>query len=178
MLPIRKNGFELRPWKQEDVASLAEQANNINVWNNVRDSFPYPYTEEDGHVFIKMNEELPFIQNLAIIVDNKAVGGVGIISQTDVERFSAEIGYWIGEPYWDKGIVTEAVKAAVDYFFSATSLMRLFASVFEYNVASMRVMEKAGFRKAGVMEKAAYKNGRFVDFHYYELLKQTCFETI
>lgn len=169
--PIRGNGFELRTWQQGDESSLAEYANNINVWNNVRDFFPHPYTENDGKAYIEMNATLPYVQNLAIVVDGKAVGGLGIVPQQDVERFNAEIGYWIGEPYWNRGIVTEAVKTAINYFFSATDFIRLFASIYEYNVPSMRVLEKCGFRKVGIMEKMFYKNGRFLNCHFYELLK-------
>jgi len=171
MIPIQREEFLLRPWQPDDAISLAENANNIHVWNNVRDGFPHPYTVEDGINYINMTLKQPYIQNLAIVVDGKAVGGVGIIPQSDVERFNAEIGYWIGESNWNKGIMTEVVKAAITYFFSTTDIIRLFACVYEYNIGSMRVMEKAGFRKVGIMEKAAYKNDHFVNFHYFEILK-------
>jgi len=171
MLPIQREEFLLRPWQPDDAISLAENANNIHVWNNVRDGFPHPYTVEDGKSYINMTLQQPYIQNLAILVDGKAVGGVGIIPQSDVERFNAEIGYWIGESYWNKGIMTEVVKAAITFFFSTTDIIRLFACVYEYNIGSMRVMQKAGFRKVGIMEKAAYKNDRFINFHYFEILK-------
>jgi RimJ/RimL family protein N-acetyltransferase len=171
MFPIKTNLFELRPWQIEDIASLAENANNINIWNNVRDSFPHPYTIEDGQAYITMDMQRPYIQNLAIVIDDKAVGGVGIVPQTDVERFSAEMGYWIGEYYWGKGIVTEVVKTALNYFFSHREIVRIYAFVYEYNISSMRVLEKAGFRKVGIMEKAVYKNNKFLNTTYYEILK-------
>lgn len=171
MYPSTNERFQLRPWSMKDAPSLAQYANNINVWNNVRDVFPHPYTEEDAKAYITMVQHEEPALNFAIIVDGKAVGGVGFIPQKDVERFNAEIGYWIGEPFWGKGIITEVVRTITQHIFSTTDIFRIFACAYEYNTASMRVMEKAGFRKVGIMEKAAFKNGRFVNFHYYELLK-------
>ncbi|MDH6357109.1 GNAT family N-acetyltransferase [Parabacteroides sp. PF5-9] len=171
MFPIQKENFEIRPWKLEDAESLSEQANNVNIWNNVRDGFPHPYTKKNGKAFIKECLKRSFPLDYAIVVDGKAVGGVGFILQSDVERYNAELGYWIGEAYWNKGIITEAVRAAIRIVFQETDIARIYACAYAYNTASMRVMEKNGFRKVGVMEKAAFKNGAFVDFHYYELLR-------
>jgi len=171
MFPIKKDGFELRPWEKGDAPSLARYANNKHIWDNVRDGFPHPYTEKDAMVYIDLNMQLPYLQNLAIIVDGHAVGGVGIVPQEDIERFNAELGYWIGEPYWNKGIVSQVVESAVSYFFSTTELIRIYAIVFESNEASKRILEKNGFRKVGIMEKAVYKNERFFHVHYYEILK-------
>jgi RimJ/RimL family protein N-acetyltransferase len=102
--------FTLREWQISDVASLAENANNINIWNNVRDALPHPYSEKDGREYIEMVLSQPKPATLfAIVVDGKAVGSIGFFLRTDVERISAELGYFIGEKYWNKGIVTEAV---------------------------------------------------------------------
>lgn len=130
--------YELRPWSLSDCRSLAEYANNIHVWNNLRDSFPSPYTEEDARVYIANTLTKDCVQDFAIIVDGKAVGGIGFIPQVDVERYSAEIGYWLGEPYWGCGIMSKVVSEVVEYVFATTELVRLYASVFK----SIRLPEK------------------------------------
>ena len=115
---MNKN-YLLREWKLSDKESLTENANNINVWNNVRDHFPHPYKVEDAAQFIDMvlSKEQPCI-DFAIEIEGKAVGGIGIVLNSDVERISAEIGYWLGENYWNRGIMTDVVKEMVDYSFS------------------------------------------------------------
>jgi RimJ/RimL family protein N-acetyltransferase len=113
---MNKTIFELREWQPSDKYFLAENANNIHIWNNLRDYFPHPYTINDGEAFIQMVMDKPKpATDLAIVIDEKAVGGIGIVLQTDVERISAEIGYWLGEKYWNKGIMTEAVKQDVEH---------------------------------------------------------------
>jgi RimJ/RimL family protein N-acetyltransferase len=171
MMAIQKESFLLRPWEAGDAASLAENANNIKIWQNVRDCFPHPYTVVDGRDFIELATSKPAVQDFAIVIDGKAVGGIGIVPLSDVERFGAEIGYWIGEPFWNKGIVTQAVQTMVAYLFEHTNIVRLFAPVFVHNMASARVLEKNGFRQVGILKKAAFKNNRFVDMLYYDLVK-------
>jgi RimJ/RimL family protein N-acetyltransferase len=168
MLSIQGKTFQLRPWQPEDAPSLAAEANNINLSKNVRDAFPYPYTEEHAKVYIDQACAKSPQQDFAIVIDGKAVGGIGVVPLSDVERFSAEIGYWIGESYWNKGIVTEVLQTFCNYLFAHTSLVRLFACVYEYNLPSARVLEKTGFRKVGILQKAAFKNNRFVNMFYYE----------
>jgi RimJ/RimL family protein N-acetyltransferase len=113
---MNKTIFELREWQSSDKYSLAENANNIHIWNNLRNYFPHPYTVKDGKTFIQRVKNKPKpATNLAIVVDEKAVGGVGIVLRTDVERITAELGYWLGENYWNKGIMTEAVKQDVEH---------------------------------------------------------------
>ncbi|MDR2937283.1 MAG: GNAT family N-acetyltransferase [Rikenellaceae bacterium] len=163
--------FSICPWEIKDASSIAEQANNIRIWNCVRDYFPCPYTLNDAEDFLKMVLSRDRLCEFAIKINGKAVGGIGFIPGTDVERISAEVGYWIGEAYWGRGIVTEALRALVGYVFETTEITRLFAPVFDFNAASMRVLEKAGFSKVGVLHRAAVKNGRVIDLHYYELLK-------
>jgi RimJ/RimL family protein N-acetyltransferase len=171
MLSIQKKTFLLRPWQPEDSSSLAAQANNINISRNLRDSFPYPYTEEDAKTYIHHASKRSPQQDFAIVVDGKAVGGIGLVLLSDVERFSAEIGYWIGETYWNKGIGTGVVRAFTDYLLTHTNIVRLFACTFVHNIPSARVLEKAGFRLVGTFHKAAFKNNRFVDILYYERVK-------
>lgn len=164
--------FLLREWRLTDKASLSENANNINVWNNLRDYFPSPYTEEDGEQFIQTVMDTPKpASTLAIEVDGKAVGGVGIILKSDVERISAEIGYWIGESYWYRGIMTNAVKQMADYAFEQFPITKIYATVFDFNIPSMKVLQKAGFTFEAVLKQCAIKNGRIIDMHYYGLLK-------
>jgi len=164
--------FTLRPWQLTDKESLAKHANNIHVWNNLRDYFPHPYTENDGEEFIRMvlNKPAPTI-DFAIDIDGRAVGGIGIILNKDVERISAEIGYWLSEDYWNKGIMSQAMKQISEYVFAEFLVIKIYANVFSHNKASMRVLEKAGFTKEGLLKQAAIKNGKVIDFHYYGLLK-------
>jgi RimJ/RimL family protein N-acetyltransferase len=171
MLSIQKESFLLRPWQPGDIPSLAAQANNVNIWKNVRDSFPSPYTEEDAEAYIYHTMAKSPQQDFAIVIDGKAVGGIGVVPLSDVERFSAEIGYWLGEPHWNKGIATQAVRTFSDYILTQTNLVRLFACVYDYNLPSARVLEKAGFRRVGTLQKAAFKNNRFTDMHYYERVR-------
>ena len=164
--------FELREWRLSDAVSLAEHANNIDIWNNVRDYFPHPYSEEDGKQFIEtvLGKPRPAV-DLAIVVDGKAVGGIGIVLQTDVERIGAEIGYWLGVKYWNKGIMTEAVRQMVTHAFTHFPLRKIFAPVFDFNIASQKVLQKAGFEREAILKQAAIKNGKVIDMHYYSIIK-------
>ena len=167
-----KNSFLLREWRMSDKKSLAENANNIKIWNNVRDYFPYPYTEDDAEQFIysviiKPNPQTDY----AIEIDGQAVGGIGVVPQTDVSRITIEIGYWLGERYWNRGIMTNAVKQMVEYTFKNFSVTKIFALIFDYNSASMRVLEKAGFVREAILKKSAIKNNQTIDLYYYGLIK-------
>lgn len=160
--------FRLRPWQSSDVPSLAHHLNNKKIWDNCRDCLPYPYTEKDASAFIAyaMQQE-----EYCIEIDGQAVGNISFIRAKDVERFNAEVGYWLSEDYWGAGIATATLREAIGLYFSRTSVIRLYATVFENNPASMRVLEKVGFQKVGILRKSCFKNGRFIDAHYYELLK-------
>ena len=169
---IEKNNYIIRNWEQKDTPFLAENANNTNIWNNVRDRFPYPYSEKDANNFINFASGKEEAQDFAIIIEGKAAGGIGYVPGTDVERLNAEIGYWLGEKYWGRGIMTDVVKNFADYIFNNTDIVRLFAPVFEFNEPSMRILEKAGFEKLAIFKNAAIKNKKIIDMHYYELLKK------
>ena len=161
----------IRQWKNEDLQELVSQANNINVWNNLRNYFPHPYTEEHGKAWLeKVVNALPAI-NMAIEADGKLVGGIGLILNGDVYIKSAEIGYWLGEQYWGKGIATEAVRQMTEYAFYYFDLVRLYAEVFETNKASMRVLEKNGYYLEGVRRKAVFKNDVLMDDYIWVKLK-------
>ena len=157
--------ISLRALRQKDTSALSLLANNKNVWINLRDLFPHPYSLADAKKFISAAmKEKPSL-TLAIEYEGEACGVIGLVAQTDVYKKSAEIGYWIGEPYWGRGIATIAVRLMTAYGFGRLGLARIYAGVFEYNVASMRVLEKNGYKKEGVFEKAVLKNDRLWDEH-------------
>lgn len=167
MNEITGNGFVLRPWREGDEESLARHGDDAGVADNLRDGFPQPYTIEDARTFIRLAPE----GHLAIEVDGQAVGGIGFTPGRDVERLSAEVGYWLGRAYWGRGITTLAVRQLADHLFATTPIIRLFATPYASNRASMRVLEKAGFTHLTTLHRAAVKHGRIVDMEYYELLK-------
>ena len=168
------NNFELREWRLSDAASLAENANNINIWNNLRDALPHPYSEKDGKEFIGRALALPKPATLlTIAVDGKAAGSIGIVLRTDVERISAEMGYFIGESYWNRGIMTDAVQQMVKYAFANfPELCKIYATPFDFNIASHKVLQKAGFEREAILKQAAVKNGKIVDEHYFSIFKK------
>lgn len=160
----------LRPFRSGDEVSLQENADNISVWMNLRNSFPHPFSVNDAISWISLNYDKHKPANLAITIDDQVIGGIGITIQPDIYRLNAELGYWLGEAHWNKGIMTEAVKAMVDYAFANFKSIRIYAGVFDYNVASMRVLEKAGFRNEAIHQKAVYKNGEILDEHLFVIL--------
>jgi RimJ/RimL family protein N-acetyltransferase len=161
----------LREWRRGDEPSLVRHANNRNVWINLRDTFPHPYTPADARSWIRLATTQGLNHVFAIDVDGFAVGAIGLRPGDDVHRFSAEIGYWLGEEYWNRGIATEAVIAVVDYAFASLGMVRLHAEVFEWNHASMRVLEKAGFTREGVLRQSAMKDRQLVDQVVYAKVK-------
>jgi len=156
----------LRPLYREDAPALSALANNKKIWDRVRDYFPFPYTETDAREFIATTQESDPPLSLALEHGGEFCGVIGLMPQSDVNRKSAEIGYWIGEPFWNKGLATEAVRQMCDYGFGL-GFARLQAAVFEYNGASMRVLEKNGFVREGIFRQAVYKNGRLWDEHWF-----------
>lgn len=162
----------LRPWRPGDEASLVRHANNRRVWINMRDRFPHPYTAADARIWLGRAAADPRLQSFAIDVDGEAVGGIGIELGTDVARRSAEIGYWLGEPFWGRGIATEAVRAVTAWAFATHDLTRLHAEVFEWNPASRRVLEKAGYACEGRRRRAIFKDGRVIDALAYAIVRE------
>jgi RimJ/RimL family protein N-acetyltransferase len=158
---------EVRSWRGSDLDSLVRHANNRQIWINLRDRFPHPYGHGDGRQFIraarKMNPETFF----AIVVGGEAVGGIGYVLQQDVERVSAEVGYWLGEPFWGRGITTEALIAVTRHAVDQHQLTRVFAVPFAYNTASCRVLEKAGYVLEARLRRSAIKDGEIVDQFQY-----------
>lgn len=161
----------IRQWTPADLNSLVLHANNIRIWNNLRNYFPHPYTTETGQAWLEKNAGATPVVNFAIDLDGEAVGGIGLILNSDVYILSAEIGYWIGEDYWGKGIATEALRQMVEYTFYYFDIVRLYAEVFETNKASMRVLEKNGFYLEGVRRKAVFKNNVLMDDYIWVKLR-------
>ena len=163
----------IRKWELSDAKDLAAALSNKKVQDNLRDGLPYPYTEQDGKEFISAmlsadeNETFAF----AIMVDDKVVGSIGIFRQGNIHSQTAELGYYIAEEYWGKGIMTEAVKQICEYVFAKSDIIRIYAEPFAYNIASCRVLEKVGFQSEGTLRSNAVKNGRVIDMEMYSLLK-------
>ena len=155
---------KLRYWNVNDAPSLCLHANNINIAKCLRNEFPYPYTLKDAVNWLQSTENNPNLL-LAICINNEAVGGIGIIHQSDIHSKSAEIGYWLSEMHWNKGIMTDAIKTLTDYSFSNLGFIRIYAGLFETNKASARVLLKAGFELEAVHKQAIIKNKIVMDEH-------------
>ena len=164
---------KIRKWKLSDAKDLAIALSNRKVQDNLRDGLPYPYTEQDGKDYISdmlsANEDDTFA--FAITVDNKVVGSIGVFRQGNIHRQIAELGYYIAEEYWGKGIMTEAIKQICECVFDKSDIIRIYAEPFAYNIASCRVLEKAGFQYEGTLRSNAVKNGKAIDMKMYSLLK-------
>lgn len=153
----------IRPWRETDAESLARNANNREVSIHLRDRFPFPYGVEQAQTFLGWISKQPSPTVWAIEVSGEASGGIGIELHTDVERVSAEIGYWLGQPHWGQGIVTEALKAVTAEAFTQFEITRLFAVPFADHAASVRVLEKAGYVREGHLRRSAIKDGKIRD---------------
>ncbi|MFT3706038.1 MAG: GNAT family protein [Archangium sp.] len=157
-------GALLRPLRESDVASIAKHANDHAVWRNLRDAFPHPYSIDDARKFLAHLRESEDARVFGIEVDGQVVGACGLHPQPDVYVRSAELGYWLGSAFHGRGLMTRVVTAVVAHgFMHLPKLERIFASVFEWNPASMRVLEKCGFQREGVLRKSVFKDGQLMD---------------
>ena len=154
---------DVRSWHTSDVDSLVAHANNRKIWMNLRDAFPHPYTRHDAREFIRAIRTREPETTFAISVNGDAVGSIGFVMHGDVERVSAEIGYWLAEPFWGRGITTEALVAITRYAIDAHRLTRIYAVPFAWNAASCRVLEKAGYVLEARLRCSAIKDGRLTD---------------
>jgi ribosomal-protein-alanine N-acetyltransferase len=156
-------GGVVRTWRADDASSLAKHANNRRVWANLRDRFPSPYTLEDADAWLRHCVRAVPATDFAIDVHGEAVGGIGLVLRTDVERIDAEIGYWLGEAHWGRGVMSGAVQAFTPWALERFNLARLHAHVFAFNGASARVLEKAEYVLEGRLRHSAVKDGTLID---------------
>jgi ribosomal-protein-alanine N-acetyltransferase len=153
----------VRSWEERDAASITEHGDNIAVWRNMRDAFPRPFTLERARAFIEAARAAPVETRFAICVGDEAVGGIGFGLHQDIERVSAELGYWLGERFWGRGIASEAIAAVTAFAIDAYSLTRVYAVPFATNPASARALEKVGYVLEGRMRRAVIKEGVVLD---------------
>lgn len=156
---LRGTRCTLRPWLASDAEALVRHANNINVARHLRDRFPHPYTRENAREFLRAVAGADPPTTFAIDVDGEAAGGLGYVAGSDVERYSAEVGYWLGESLWNRGIASEALELFMRYAFDDLRLLRLYALPLAENAASIRVLEKAGFAREGTLRASCVKYG-------------------
>lgn len=169
---LQLDGVVLRPVQPSDEERLVVLANDRNVWRNMRDLFPHPYTRENARWFIEHQQKPDLTERVfAIEVDGQFAGATGVHPLTDVYSRGAELGYWLGAPFHGRGIATKAVAGVTKYAFDVMKLERLQAGVFEWNLASARVLEKNGFQREAVLKKSVFKDGRLIDSFLYAKLR-------
>ncbi len=165
------DNLRLRPLTQDDAEALQKIGDNKNIWRWVRDRFPNPFTVQDAREYLDRlgSSELRFYRGIEF--ENELVGVIGLKRKEYINRYSAEMGYWIGQDYWNMGFATQAVMAMLSVAFDEWELMRVFAFTMEGNDASQRVLEKAEFTYEGVKRKAVYKDDKFHDELFFSILR-------
>lgn len=168
--------IRIRNWELSDAKALASAISNTKVQDNLRDGLPYPYTEDDGKAYINamLSEDKNNTFAFAITANGKVIGSIGVFRQSNIHRQTGELGYYIAEEYWGKGIMTKAVKQICKYVFDNSDINRIYAEPFSFNIASCRVLEKAGFKYEGTLRNNAVKNGKLIDMKMYSRLKTDC----
>lgn len=163
----------IRPWVISDAADLASAINNKKILDNLRDGLPYPYTVKDAEYYIisMLSSDKDKTYAFAITADDKAIGSIGVFRKENIHFRTAEMGYYIAQPYWGKGIMTSTVKQTCEFIFANTDILRIFAEPFAHNTASCRVLEKSGFVFEGLLRKNAVKNGEIIDMKMYSIVK-------
>ncbi len=161
----------LRPWAAADAPALQRHADDREVWRNLRDRFPHPYTAADAELWLAWVMAQQPCTHWAIAVDGEAGGGIGFTLGEDVHERMAEVGYWLGRRFWGRGIATEALCAVTSHAFAAYDLERVEAHVFGWNAASVRVLEKAGYAREGCLRRAVVKDGEVTDLLIYGILR-------
>jgi len=164
--------IRLRPWRDGDQTDLVRHANNRKVWLGLRDQFPHPYTLTDADAFLARLRAQDPVTIFAITVEDRPVGGIGLVLSSDVDRISAEIGYWLGEEYWGRGIATAAVRILTRQAFQTFALNRIFAIPYADNAGSIRVLVKARYRHEGTLLASAIKDGRIRDQELFAITRQ------
>jgi RimJ/RimL family protein N-acetyltransferase len=163
-------GCVVRPWTASDKPSLVANANNRNVWRNLADIFPHPYTDADADAWLRIAGTPDRSIKLAIEYDGAAIGGIGARAGEGIFVRTAQFGYWLGEPYWGRGIATAAGRAMLEHLKADGRFARLEAPVFEWNPSSMRVLEKLGFERVAQLRKSVTKDGHLIDSVLYSCL--------
>ncbi|HAS41587.1 MAG TPA: GNAT family N-acetyltransferase [Microscillaceae bacterium] len=169
---LQKGKVMLRTLQETDARDLARHVNNKKIWDNLRDYIPFPYTEEDAKSFIASVANENPVYTFVITYEGQVCGVMGLVAQQDVYKKSASIGYWVSEDYWGKGIASTALELATHYGLYQLGHIRIDTSVFEYNPASMRVLEKNGYVKEGIFRKAIFKNNQIWDEHRYAIVRE------
>jgi RimJ/RimL family protein N-acetyltransferase len=164
--------YVIRDWRENDAAGIVKYANNRNISKNLRDGFPYPYGLLDAERFLSVVKQQDPRTYFAIATDSEVIGGIGVGLREDVHRLTAEMGFWLAEPYWGKGIMTEAVKRFTEYAFERYGLLRIFAEPYATNPASARVLEKAGYTLEGIMRANVFKEGEVLDQYLYARVRE------
>lgn len=164
--------ISLREWRNDDLDSLLIHANNVKIARFMTNAFPHPYTRKDEEAFLQRVKNLPSGLILAIDVDGEAAGSIGIFPQDDIECKNAEMGYWLGEAFWSKGIITRAVSMMLQIAFEKFDIDRIYARPFGSNPASKRVLEKTGFHLEANIHKGIYKNGEYLDLLIYGIRRE------
>lgn len=171
-MQIEIGEFQIRNYRENDAQALARYANNRAIARNLRNMFPHPYLISDAHNWIAIVMQQSPQADFAIASPTELIGSIGLKFQTDVNHRSAEIGYWLGEPFWGRGIATAALKALSEYAFVEHDLVRLYAHVYEWNPASARVLEKAGYSLEGRLRKNVSKDGQIIDELLYAKIRE------
>jgi RimJ/RimL family protein N-acetyltransferase len=174
MLRIPLGRAEVRSYQAGDAPAIVKHANNRKIWRNLRDGFPHPYKIENAKEFLELVAQQSPETFFCIANDDEAIGGIGFKMLTDVERFGAEIGYWLSESYWGQGITTEALESVTKYAIKTHKLIRLFALPYEWNKASFRVLEKVGYVCEGRLHCSAFKDGQVIDQLLYAYTVANC----
>lgn len=164
--------YVIRDFELSDTDSLAKYANNYEIFRWVMDNFPFPYSKQNAEEWIAFSKNARDGFNYAIANKSELIGGIGVKFKEDVYRYSWELGYWLGEPFWGNGIMTAAVKVFSSYLFNNYNIRSLIANVYEGNLASMKVLKKAGFKLDGVIRKAVFKEKLFLDLYVYSILRE------
>ena len=171
-MKIYSNNIVLRPWEERDAERLATIANNKKIYDNLRDGFPNPYSIEDAKQFISnLQQDTKQPKIFAIEYGSIVVGSIGVFSKEDIYRKNAEIGYYLAEEYWGKGIMTKAIKAITEYIFDNFDVIRVYAEPFARNIGSRKALEKAGFRLEAYLKNNVIKNDTIEDSCIYAVLK-------
>lgn len=164
--------FKIRPWEKSDLNNLVKYANNPDIAKNLSDQFPFPYTEENGAAFIEFATKDTLIHIFAIEINGEAAGGIGLHPQTDIFQKNAELGYWLGEPFWGNGIITKAIQQIIEFGFATFEIDRIFARAFASNIPSQKVLKKNNFKLEARFEKTLFKNGEYLDELIYAIRRK------